>query len=42
MAHVITPSVASGEHMSPPHQLATDKTILPEGNPACPSPGFVV
>ena len=25
MAHVITPFVASGEHMSPPHRLATDK-----------------
>jgi Xaa-Pro aminopeptidase len=27
MAHVITPYVASGEHMSPPHRLATDKII---------------
>lgn len=27
MAHVITPFVASGEHMSPPHRLATDKII---------------
>ncbi len=27
MAHVITPYVASGEHMSPPHRLATDKVI---------------
>lgn len=27
MAHVITPLVASGEHMSPPHRLATDKII---------------
>lgn len=27
MAHVITPFVASGEHMSPPHRLATDKLI---------------
>lgn len=27
MAHVITPFVASGEHMSPPHRLATDKVI---------------
>lgn len=25
MAHVVTPFVASGEHMSPPHRLATDK-----------------
>jgi Xaa-Pro aminopeptidase len=25
MAHVITPFVASGEHMSPPHRIATDK-----------------
>jgi Xaa-Pro aminopeptidase len=25
MAHVITPFVATGEHMSPPHRLATDK-----------------
>ena len=27
MAHVITPFVASGEHMSPPHRLATDKIV---------------
>jgi Xaa-Pro aminopeptidase len=27
MAHVITPFVASGEHMSPPHRLATDKIL---------------
>jgi Xaa-Pro dipeptidase len=27
MAHVITPFVASGEHMSPPHRLCTDKII---------------
>lgn len=27
MAHVVTPFVASGEHMSPPHRLATDKII---------------
>lgn len=27
MAHVITPFVASGEHMSPPHRLATDKIM---------------
>ncbi len=27
MAHVITPYVASGEHMSPPHRLCTDKII---------------
>ena len=27
MAHVITPFVASGEHMAPPHRLATDKII---------------
>ena len=27
MAHVITPFVASGEHMSPPHRLATDKLM---------------
>ena len=27
MAHVITPFVASGEHMSPPHRLATDKVM---------------
>src|SRR5919198_5793232 len=27
MAHVITPFVASGEHMSPPHRLCTDKLI---------------
>jgi Xaa-Pro aminopeptidase len=27
MAHVITPFVATGEHMSPPHRLATDKII---------------
>jgi Xaa-Pro aminopeptidase len=27
MAHVITPYVASGEHMSPPHRLATDKIV---------------
>ncbi len=27
MAHVTTPFVASGEHMSPPHRLATDKII---------------
>lgn len=26
-AHVVTPFVASGEHMSPPTRLATDKTI---------------
>lgn len=25
MAHVVTPFVATGEHMSPPHRLATDK-----------------
>jgi Xaa-Pro dipeptidase len=27
MAHVITPYVASGEHMSPPHRICTDKII---------------
>lgn len=27
MPHVITPYVASGEHMSPPHRLCTDKVI---------------
>jgi Xaa-Pro aminopeptidase len=27
MAHVITPFVASGEHMSPPHRIATDKIV---------------
>ena len=27
MAHVITPFVASGEHMSPPHRIATDKIL---------------
>jgi Xaa-Pro aminopeptidase len=27
MAHVITPYFASGEHMSPPHRIATDKII---------------
>lgn len=27
MAHVITPFVASGEHMSPPHRIATDKIM---------------
>ena len=27
MAHVITPFVASGEHMSPPHRIATDKLM---------------
>jgi Xaa-Pro aminopeptidase len=27
MAHVMTPFVASGEHMSPPHRIATDKII---------------
>jgi Xaa-Pro aminopeptidase len=27
MAHVITPFVASGEHMSPPHRICTDKII---------------
>lgn len=27
MAHVVTPFVASGEHMSPPHRLATDKLM---------------
>lgn len=27
MAHVITPFVASGEHMSPPHRICTDKVI---------------
>lgn len=27
MPHVITPYVASGEHMSPPHRLTTDKVI---------------
>src|SRR5918995_7261244 len=27
MAHVITPFVASGEHMSPPHRICTDKLI---------------
>jgi len=27
MAHVITPLVASGEHMSPPHRICTDKII---------------
>lgn len=27
MAHVITPFVATGEHMSPPHRLATDKIV---------------
>jgi Xaa-Pro dipeptidase len=30
-AHVTTPFVASGEHMSPPHRLATDK-IVREGD----------
>ena len=25
MAHVVTPFVATGEHMSPPHRIATDK-----------------
>ena len=27
MAHVITPFVASGEHMSPPHRICSDKII---------------
>src|ERR1700733_4405906 len=27
MAHVVTPFVASGEHMAPPHRFATDKII---------------
>ena len=27
MAHVITPYVASGEHMSPPHRICTDKIM---------------
>lgn len=27
MAHVITPYVASGEHMSPPHRICTDKIV---------------
>jgi Xaa-Pro dipeptidase len=27
MPHVITPFVASGEHMSPPHRISTDKLI---------------
>ena len=27
MAHVITPFVASGEHMSPPHRICTDKIM---------------
>lgn len=27
MPHVITPFVASGEHMSPPHRICTDKVI---------------
>jgi Xaa-Pro aminopeptidase len=27
MAHVVTPFVASGEHMSPPHRIASDKII---------------
>jgi len=27
MAHVITPFVASGEHMSPPHRICTDKIV---------------
>jgi Xaa-Pro dipeptidase len=27
MAHVITPFVASGEHMSPPHRICSDKLI---------------
>jgi Xaa-Pro dipeptidase len=27
MAHVITPYVATGEHMSPPHRICTDKII---------------
>jgi Xaa-Pro aminopeptidase len=27
MPHVVTPFVASGEHMSPPHRFATDKII---------------
>src|SRR5574341_2247644 len=27
LPHVITPFVASGEHMSPPHRIATDKII---------------
>ena len=31
MAHVATPFVASGEHMSPPNRLATDK-IIREGD----------
>src|SRR3984893_14937719 len=26
-AHVMTPSVASGEHMSPPHRISSDKLI---------------
>jgi Xaa-Pro dipeptidase len=31
MAHVVTPFVASGEHMSPPNRLCTDK-IIREGD----------
>jgi Xaa-Pro aminopeptidase len=27
MPHVVTPFVASGEHMSPPHRIATDKVV---------------
>ncbi len=27
MAHVITPFVATGEHMSPPHRICTDKIV---------------
>jgi Xaa-Pro dipeptidase len=27
MPHVVTPFVASGEHMSPPHRIATDKIV---------------
>ena len=27
MAHVITPFVASGEHMSPPHRICSDKIV---------------
>ncbi len=27
MAHVITPYVATGEHMSPPHRICTDKIV---------------
>ena len=27
MAHVLTPYVASGEHMAPPHRITTDKVV---------------